>query len=377
MKLGVVLALLFLSWFPAGYAASPEPGVQAVIEELGLSEGAHPSSSSSNWRPRKVVIAAWAPLFAQVPDIESRLRAAAGDVQLVFDRSGQWIPPPLILGDADGYMGFCQDKFFDYVGADFLWLHSYFVGMESCSGLNGKQLAGRLFTNGKRLSAPAIAEHAMAMLLSLTRGMHLHQASQTRHRWNPGIRQQVRFGELKGKVLLVVGLGGIGTEVARRANGLGMRVIATRNSSRNAPPFVEYVGLPQELLALASKADVVVNSVPLTRKTRGLIDKEFFDTMPDGGIYISVGRGGTTVTDDLISALQGGRLYGAGLDVINPEPLPPGSPLWALPNVLITSHTAAAGVESLQRGATIAVENLRRYVAGEPLLNVVDMRRGY
>jgi phosphoglycerate dehydrogenase-like enzyme len=177
--------------------------------------------------------------------------------------------------------------------------------------------------------------------------------------------------------VLIVGLGGIGTQVAWRAHGLGMRVIATRNSSRQGPDYVDYVGLADELLTLAAEADVVVNTLPLTSKTTGIFDQGFFDKVKSGAIFISVGRGKSTVTADLVAALESGKLYGAGLDVTDPEPLPKDSPLWQMENVIITPHVSAAGPGSLQRVAAITVENLRRYLAGEPLLNIVDMRAGY
>ena len=156
-----------------------------------------------------------------------------------------------------------------------------------------------------------------------------------------------------------------------------MRVIATRNSSRNGPEYVDYVGLADELHALASEADVVVNALPLTAETTGLFDKRFFDAVKPGAIFLSVGRGSSTVTTDLLAALQSQKLFGAGLDVTDPEPLPKDSPLWDQPNVLITPHVAASGGDSRRRTQIIAVENLRRYVAGEPLLNIVDMAAGY
>ena len=125
------------------------------------------------------------------------------------------------------------------------------------------------------------------------------------------------------------------------------------------------------------KADVVVNTLPLTDKTRGKFDKAFFEAIKPGAIFISVGRGKSTVTADLVAALESGKLYGAGLDVTDPEPLPADSPLWQMPNVIISPHVSAAGRGSTQRVAVIANENLRRYIAGEPLLNVVDIRAGY
>jgi phosphoglycerate dehydrogenase-like enzyme len=180
-----------------------------------------------------------------------------------------------------------------------------------------------------------------------------------------------------GKTLLVLGLGAIGKEVAKRANGLGMQVLATRNRSRSGPDYVEYVGLAEETLELAKRADVVVNALPLTDSTAGFIDADFFKAMPDSAYYISVGRGATTDTKALMQALDNREIAGAGLDVTDPEPLPKDHPLWQKTNVIITPHLAGTGGESRRRTFALAIENLRRFQAGEPLLNVVNTELGY
>jgi phosphoglycerate dehydrogenase-like enzyme len=182
---------------------------------------------------------------------------------------------------------------------------------------------------------------------------------------------------LEGKTLLVVGLGGIGVEVARRAHALGMRVVATRASGREGPPFVSYVGLPGELGSLAAAADFVVNTAPLTPATQGMFDAKFFAAVKPGAFFVNVGRGQSVVQSELIAALASGRLGGAGLDVTDPEPLPPDSPLWRMSNVILTPHVSAqSDVDDGVRSAIMA-ENLRRYVAGEKMLSVVDVGKGY
>ena len=373
-----VLLVLLLSLPCLAYAESaPTPEAQQIIKQLGLSEASQPISKSKGWNPQRVVVTAPTFLTEVVPDFEARLRTAAGDVELVVDSSGNYFPDAALLAGADALIGLCRPATLDQAGSELLWLHHYFVGMEKCAGLSAEQLAGRTFTNGKRLSGPTIAEHAIAMMMSLARKLPAFQRAQAKSTWDETLFDQVRFGELRGKTILIVGLGGIGTEVAWRAHGLGMRVLATRNSSREGPDYVEYVGLSDELPKLAATADVIVNALPLTKKTMGVFDDAFFNGVKRGAIFISVGRGKSTVTAALIAALESGQLYGAGLDVTDPEPLPEDHRLWTMDNVIITPHAASAGVESLRRGAIIAVENLRRYVAGEPLLNVVNMAAGY
>ena len=177
--------------------------------------------------------------------------------------------------------------------------------------------------------------------------------------------------------MLIAGLGGIGIEVARRAHALGMRVVATRASGREGPDFVSYVGLPDEMLKLIPAADVVVDTLPLTEQTRQIFDAGVFAAMKPGAFFINVGRGGTVVTSDLVNSLKQNHLGGAALDVTDPEPLPQDHPLWHLPNVIITPHVSPDSEFEESRHWEIACENLRRYVAGERMLSVVDVKRGY
>jgi phosphoglycerate dehydrogenase-like enzyme len=235
-----------------------------------------------------------------------------------------------------------------------------------------------LLTNGQHIGSPALAETSIALMMALVRGLDLYYQNQLKGEWVRDIGTPPgTFMELEGRTMLVVGLGGIGTQVARRAHGLGMRVIATRGSRREGPEYVDYVGLAHELHDLAPQADVVVNTAPLTDDTHGVFDKRFFEAMKPTAFFISVGRGASTVTGDLIEALKSGAIAGAGLDVTDPEPLPPGHPLWTTPRVIITPHTAGRGDGGRERLFLLVRENLRRYVAGEPLLSVVDIERGY
>ncbi|MDX1735019.1 MAG: D-2-hydroxyacid dehydrogenase [Halioglobus sp.] len=372
------LYLLFgvMALLVAPLATPDELNPDPIIAQLGLREGDTPMSERRGWSPQKVLVMTMPGYPELGAAYKDALRAAAGDMELVIPEGGLALTQET-LAEVDGVIGFCTPKLLQAAGPQLRWVHNYSVGMDWCKGASEQQLENVVFSNNQRLSGPAIAEHTVAMLLALSRNLPAYLAAQAEGQWQRQLATGVTFGELRGKTLLVAGLGGIGTEIARRAHGLGMRVIATRNSRREGPEFVEYVGLADELLTLAGRADVVVNALPLTDRTTALFDAKFFRAVKPGAIFLSVGRGKSTVTPDLIAALQSGRLYGAGLDVTDPEPLPKDSPLWQMDNVIITPHVSAAGRDSRRRTLSIAVENLRRYVQGEPLLNVVDLRRGY
>lgn len=375
----VLLAAVLLSTLAAqpARAAGPDARTAALIERLRLQEADRPVSDWPRWRrPEKIYIA----LPTRDPQVRERLlaeaREVAGGVELVpfSQRFGQ-PADPAVISNAEVILGFCSADLLRK--ADRLrWFQHYGAGVNHCMypGIGNKAF---ILTNNQHSASPPIAEHVIAMMMTLTRGLLRFHDNQAAGRWERSSDDDFPMIEVGGKTMLVAGLGGIGTEVAQRAHALGMHVLATRHSSRAGPDFVEYVGLPPELLKLAGRADVVVNALPLTDETRDLFDKQFFDAVRPGAYFISVGRGGSTVTADLVAALQDGRLAGAGLDVTNPEPLPPDHELWTLPNVIITPHVAGNTDKGFERGWLIIRENLRRYIQGEPLLNVVDVEEGY
>lgn len=288
--------------------------------------------------------------------------------------------PAAVVG-ADVYVGFCTPAILE-AGTNLKWIQLFGAGAENCADIPGISERNIIVTNAQRIFGSQIAEHAMAMTLSFARNLDGYRDQQRSQSWVLSTDIEARvlssgLWELDQKTMLVVGLGGIGTEVARLAHAFGMRVIATRNSRREGPDFVEYVGLAHEVNELAAQADVIVSAVPLTTATRGMFDQAFFNSMRSTAYFINVGRGESVVTDDLVAALQSGRVAGAGLDVSDPEPLPRGHPLWDIPNVILTPHIAVASEDLMQRILVLTAENLRRYVAGEPMLSVVDLTRGY
>lgn len=358
---------LLVSFGSAAFAAE----LPAVLQGLGLREHKVPAREMPGWKkPDKVVVRS---IFGE--DAVAALKQAAPGVEIVSVRTVE--EAVAAMPGAEVMIGFCSQEIFD-AAQSLHWVQVYFAGVEDCVVQPAMQAGGLVLTNGQRLGSPTLADHAIALMMAQTRSLSGNLASQQRGEWAPGWDQPPpAFGEVAGRTMLVVGLGGIGTQVAKRAHGLGMRVIATRNSRREGPDYVEYVGLANELLELARQADVVVNAAPLTDSTRGLFNAKFFDTMKPSAYFISVGRGQSTVTADLIKALETGQIAGAALDVTDPEPLPEGHPLWSAPNLIITPHVAGRSREAFARIGALVAENLRRYVAGEPLLSVVNIERGY
>ncbi len=351
-------------------AGESDPATLRLIEDLGLEAAQRPVREDPRWRPPGRVVVA-----VDSPQRLDWLREVAGEAELVPVTS---VDEALAaLPGAQALLGICTPELIE-AGVDLHWLQSYSAGVDRCVDAPALVERGMLLTNAQRLYGPAIAEHVLGMTLMLARGLDVYHLRQADGDWERGLADDAdSTWEIAGRTMLVVGLGGIGTEIARRAHALGMEVIATRASSRAGPGFVSYVGLAPELHGLAGRADVVVNATPLTPATRGLFDEAFFTALKPGAYFINIGRGASVVTEDLLAALESGRLAGAGLDVTDPEPLPSGHPLWRQPRVIITPHISARTAGSSERRWLLVRENLRRYVAGEPMLSVVELRRGY
>jgi len=353
----------------AAYAvAGPESAIDELIEQTGIEPGATAMRDLPGWRaPTKVLI-------YQGWYIDPEFNTAVPGLEIV---QAETLAEALIeAADADGIIGSCGNELVN-AARQATWVQISSAGAERCMQTDRIVSGEVVLTNMQKMSSPVIGEHAVAMALALARSLPQYAKKMDSGEW---LDRDGAIGSamqsVQGKTLLVAGLGGIGTEVARRAAALGMRVVGTRRSSRNGPDFVEYVGLADELSELAAGADFVVNALPLTAETTGLFDADFFAALKTGAHYISIGRGKTTNTDDLVAALKSGKVAGAGLDVTDPEPLPANHELWQMQNVIITPHTAGKGSDR-ERHLTLLHENLRRFAAGEPLLNVVDPALGY
>lgn len=347
-----------------------DPAVQVLITELGLRESKTASRDLPGWSPPKKIV-----VRQGRPGALEEYQALAPEVDFVMVESVEQARKEAV--DAQAVLGYCDEEMLSGSPGLF-WVQVYAAGVERCVANPSMKSGNRLLTNGQRIGSPALAEHSIAMMMMLARGLDIYYANQLSGEWKRNTElARTDHLELEGRTLLVVGLGGIGTQVAKRGHGLGMRVIATRNSRREGPDYVDYVGLADELNELAAQADVVINTAPLTDQTRGIFNSAFFDAMKPEAFFISVGRGGSTVTDDLVVALTSGSIAGAGLDVTDPEPLPKGHPLWTTPRVIISPHTAGRSDKGRDRLYLMVKENLRRYVNGEPMLSVVDIKKGY
>lgn len=260
------------------------------------------------------------------------------------------------------------------VAESLVWHHVPWVGVEGTltPALRAKNI---ILTNGSGVNSANIAEHVIAMMLAFAREIPRFVRDQEKHWWRHWDQQPTYF-ELGGQTVLCLGTGSIGQDVARRLNAFGCQMIGASRSGRRVEGFercVSFDGLA-EVLPLA---DHVVSSLPMTLGTAGIMSREHIHAMKPGAYFYNVGRGGTVDQAALIDALQTGHLAGAGLDVVDPEPLPEDHPLWDTPNVLITSHTSGNSPQALGRMVALTLEQLRRYQAGEELLNVVDQTAGY
>ncbi len=359
---------------PAAAAApsAPDPKAVELIQELGLVESPVALRDQKGWKaPRRIVMISSGPLGnAPALDLPGIEFVTVNNAEEMAAQAGR--ADAIIAGDDVA----CDDRVLA-AAKQLRWIAVYSAGVESCLGKPALEKPGIAVTNMRAVAGPVMAEHSIALMFALSRSLQVSIGRQASGEgWSrnfSGSQPQA----LTGKTVLIAGLGGIGLEVAERAHALGMNVIATRNSSREGPKYVSYVGLSDELPTLISKADVVVAALPLVPATTNLFDAKMFSRMKKTAFFINVGRGGSVVTNDLVTALNTGTIAGAGLDVTDPEPLPRDHALWKAKNIIITPHMSAQSDLGQGVRLTILREQLRRFVAGDKMLSVVDFKKGY
>lgn len=250
------------------------------------------------------------------------------------------------------------------------WIHSLSAGVEKLVFPEMKS-SNTMLTNSKGIHGIPVSEHVFAMMLAFTRGINLFIHQQAKHQW-----KRIAVEEIHDKTIGIVGLGSIGREIAKKAKGMGMNVIASKQTI-TTELFVDELYPPEKLHELLSLSDFVVTALPLLEETKHLFTLKEFTAMKPSAYLINIARGGIIKQDDLLAALEQGLIKGACLDVFEEEPLPDTSPLWDMPNVLITPHVAALSPNYLDRAIKLFADNLSRFQQKKEMLNNIDKIKGY
>ena len=362
---------------------------EELVDKFGLRESELPVRDMPGWSPlQKVVVEMpgnepWEGRFERLDFLQS----IAPEVEFVPVKNLTDAIERGVLEDAQATIGLgCGPATIEAIGSQVHWIQSGSVGLDRCFNTVGEDAQRMqekmkeqnvLVSSIRDMTKHSIAQHSLTIMLSLIGGMDIHAERQRKHIWGRTrtdvVRDKHLDAEFQDLTLFVVGLGSIGTELAKLANALGMRVIATRNSSRSGPDFVDYVGLSDEMYELAKEADIVFAAVPPTPATLGLFDMRFFDAMKESAYFLSIARLGVINWDDLKEALKSEKIAGFGTDDLPQDDFE----LWDLPRVIMTPHVSDYSPRYRDNQYVFYRENLRRYMAGEPLLNLIDVNRGY
>jgi phosphoglycerate dehydrogenase-like enzyme len=326
------------------------------------------------------------------PEHVERIAAVADDVRVEYHPD--LIAPPRHGADHTGHLDFQRDaeqerRFREILGSadvhydvdrslmaelptiapKLRWIQSTSSGIGPMVKAAGLDRTDIVITNAAGIHAVPLGEHVLLSLLYFVKGVPARLADQRGHIW-----KRYTGRELRGRTVVVVGLGAVGREIARLCRAIGLHVIGVRRSPVTDPlsQSVDEAVHPAQLHDVLPRADALVLCCPHTPETENMIDAKAFAALPDGAILINIGRGALVVEPAMLDALRSGRLGGAALDVAAVEPLPVGHPLWDLPNVFITAHSASTVDKENGRLTDLFIDNLKRYRAGEPLRNVVS-----
>jgi phosphoglycerate dehydrogenase-like enzyme/glyoxylase-like metal-dependent hydrolase (beta-lactamase superfamily II) len=324
-----------------------------VEEDLGILEGPSLTKGTPGWtKPKKIVVPA-----GLMPARLAELKRAAPEIEFVPAKDAD--AAIKLIADADAVINFPQAEVLK-AGKNLRWVHAGRGGAsdELRGALKGSKAA---LTDFRRADGPPTADQALALLLALSRGLA----------GNRGAR-----AELRGKTMLVIGLGGTGTQIARRANAFGMRVRAIDPRETEKPSFVFSLNKPEKLMELLPLADVVVLASPLTTTTKGTLGAKQFQAMKKTAYVINSAHTGLVDLNALADALEAKTIAGAGLDTTDVGPLAGDHPLRSLPGVVLTAHRGSPSPEAVERRWRLLRDNVRRFANGEPLLGVVDRNKG-
>ncbi len=358
---GAALASLPATARAEGGEPAPEPPWPLTVESYPLAE---PGKSSGVGRFKLATL-------DQMPEAyQEKLRAYAPDMDFTLCRGEEQFLKE--VADANVIYGWFSREHLR-AARQLRWIQWPAAGVESI--LHPELVDSPIvLTNMQRMYSPTISETAIGLILTLTRGLNRYTHQTREHVW----KEVNGLSEISGLTLGLVGLGGIGTDTAYRAHyGFHMKVLAVDPKPLPKPAFVAELHSLDWLPKMVPQVDVLMSAAPHTPVSEGMFNEAIFRAMKPSAYFINVSRGKLVNTPDLIRALKEGWIAGAGLDVAYREPLPPDDPLWTAGNLIITSHTSAVSKGSQQRCYDLFCENVRRYVGGLPLLNVVDKKRGY
>lgn len=308
------------------------------------------------------------------PEVIADWQTASNKVKLVAANPSNVMTE---IADADAFIGEPSPAMIR-AAKKLQWVQTTSAGVERVlhrSGGNDLRDSNIILTNNQIVQGPEIADHAMAMLLTLARNLPQYIGDRAKETWRRG--ERFPGIELNGKNGVVIGCGGIGQQIALRAWAHGMKVTCVDPEDLPYSPFVTQTVKPDRLDEVLPGADVVFVSAPHTEKSHKMMGPAQFELMKKNSYFIAVSRGGLYDLPALVKALDSQRLAGAGVDVTDPEPLPPGNALWKFENAIITPHIA--GRSDMDRGRMLGTvkENIRRFADGLPLINVVDKQKGY
>lgn len=366
----------------AAPAAEPaNPDLAAALAEFQLPESSRTVKELiTSWvAPKKLVV------VVDKPERTAWLQQAmpSGTTVIGVRRDAE---AQELLGDADAVIEVnCAIAVGDAAKPKLKWLHGNSGGGDTCLQIPAIVRGEMLLTNSQKVKNTVLAEMGMGYVFALARSIDVGLENQRQRDLNKRGRPGKR---LEGATMLIVGLGGAGTEIARMANAVGMKVIATDPVNRNPPAFVSHLGLPDELPSLVGQADVVMIAAPLTPATRGLFNAAMFARMKRDAIFVNWTRADIVVAEDLAAALKAGTIGSAALNWASQTPLAKDSPLWDAPNLILApwagAPTAAAARDTSSKAARdaemrwlVVRENMRRFATGGKMYSVFDLARGY
>ncbi len=308
------------------------------------------------------------------PALVEELRSAAPQASIVPVSADNVMQE---IADADAFIGNITSAEVR-AGKNLKWVGVMSAGVETVlfpkDGSSDLRQSNIILTNNKIVQGPEIADHALAMLLMMSRNLYALYRNDQQQIWDPKTFHGI---ELSGKTAVIIGVGGVGTQIALRANAFGMTVIGVDPEDKPFLPFIQRIVKPDDLDEVVPLADVIFISAPDTPKSHKMMGTREFGLMKKNSYFIAVSRGGVYEMGGLVKALDEKRLAGAGVDVTDPEPLPKGHPLWQFQNVVITPHIAGRSDRDAARMMGTIEENLRRFIEGKPMINVVDKQKGY